>query len=507
MNCKLASGLGLAAALAFGVATPGLAAEGHDIVIAYASEPTTVDPCDMEADPALVLSGNVVQTLTDINPETSEVEPLLATSWKQDGDKGWIFELRDGVTFSDGAKFDAEAAAFGINRGMNTPEITCSDQAKVAEKVTVTIIDPMTIRLETDVPAPALPRELAYLHLSSPKSTPAKEKTSTPVGTGAYTFERWDSGEQIVLKRRDDYWGQQPAVAGVSIKFRKEPSVRAQMVQTGEADIGYPIPPQFATEDDSTKEFPLSSVFFIRVQNTVPPLDDIRVREAIRYALDKKTAVEVLLGRTAIPTDNAVARTINAFVPDYAWPGYDPEKAKALLAEAKADGVPVGAQIKFVAMTNQFTGSSEIMQYLAQNLKDVGLDVDLQIVDPAAWAKILFTRSTPADIPYLLASKNGNTTGDGSPTFTSYMDKYGCCAATKDDQLATLINAAREQADPAARRQAWHEAAMYAYTKDLSILPVAELMGLMLQSKRINYQPTGQTEDMQMKLGDITFNE
>jgi peptide/nickel transport system substrate-binding protein len=204
-------------------------------------------------------------------------------------------------------------------------------------------------------------------------------------------------------------------------------------------------------------------------------------------------------------TDNAVASSINAYMQDYHAPGYDPDKARELLAAAKQDGVPVDKKIDLVAMADQFTGSSEIMQNIAQNLQDVGLNVDLQVVDPAAWAKILFRRSTPTDRPIILAAKNGNTTGDGSPTFTSYMDKNGCCAATDDDQMAQLIEKARQQADPAARRDAWHQAAMYQYTKDLSILPIAELVGLMLISSRIDYQPTGQTEDMQLKLGDIRF--
>jgi peptide/nickel transport system substrate-binding protein len=492
----------LAAGFALGLALPA-AAEDRQIVIAYANEPTTVDPCDMEADPALVLHGNVVQTLTDIDPKTSDVTPLLATSWQQDGPKAWVFKLRDGVTYSDGAPFNAEAAAFGINRGMNTPEITCSDQAKVAAKIKVSVVDPMTVRLETQEPAPNLPRELAYLHLPSPKSTPAKEKTAKPVGTGPYTFVKWDSGEQIILQRRSDV--SSPAVEKVTVKFRKEPSVRAQMVQTGEADIAYPIPPQFATTDDRTKEVPSSAVFLLRLSNTIAPLNDIRVREAVRAAIDKKTSVEVLLGRTGMVTDNAVASSINAYMQDYHAPGYDPDKARELLAAAKQDGVPVDKKIDLVAMTDQFTGSSEIMQNIAQNLQDVGLNVDLQVVDPAAWAKILFRRSTPTDRPIILAAKNGNTTGDGSPTFTSYMDKNGCCAATDDDQMAQLIEKARQQADPAARRDAWHQAAMYQYTKDLSILPIAELVGLMLISSRIDYQPTGQTEDMQLKLGDIRF--
>lgn len=506
MNFSNTGRLGLAIALSgMLLSTPGYAADGHNIVLAIGNEPNTVDPCDLEAAPAMVLAGNIVQTLTDVDPHSSDVVPLLATSWEQDGDKGWIFKLRDGVTFSDGAPWNADAAIFGINRAMNTPEITCSDQAKVAEAVMVSAIDAMTIRIETDIPAPALPRELAYLHLSSPMSTPAKEKTAMPVGTGAYTFESWDAGEQIVLKRRDDYWGDQPAVESVTILFRAEPSVRAQMVQTGEADIAYPIPPQFATDDDRTKEFPISSVFFIRLSNTIAPLDDIRVRQAMRAAIDKKTGVEVLLSRTAIPTDNIVASSINAFIPGYAEDGFNPDRARSLLAAAKADGVAVDTEIQFVAMVNQFTGSAELQQYITQNLQDVGFNIDLQIMDSAGWAEILFSRSTPTDRPVMLASKNGNTTGDGSPTFTSYVDMNGCCASSKDPKLAGLIDAARQQADPAARTAAWREAARYIYETDVSILPIAELKGLMLLSSDIDYEPNGQTEDMQLKLGDISF--
>ncbi|MBL4812485.1 MAG: hypothetical protein JKX69_09075 [Rhodobacteraceae bacterium] len=480
-------------------------AQDRDIVVVVGNEPTTVDPCDLEAAPALVLAGNVVQTLTDINPITSDVEPLLAASWEQDGDMAWIFTLNEGITFSDGAVFDAEAAAWGINRAMNTPEITCSDQAKVAEEVSVSVIGPMTIRLETNIPAPALPRELAYLHLSSPLSTPATEKTAMPVGTGAYTFDEWTPGQSITLSLRDDYWGETPAVENVTILFRAEPSVRAQMVETGEADMAYPIPPQFATDDDRTKQFPISSVFFIRLSNTIAPLDDIRVRQALRMAIDKTTGVEVLLNRTGVPTDNAVASSINAFIPDYAESGFDLEGARALLAEAAADGVPVDTEIEFVAMINQFTGSAELQQYITQNLQDAGFNINLQIVDGASWAEVLFTRSTPTDRPVILASKNGNTTGDGSPTFTSYADMNGCCASSQDPVLAGLIDAARQQADPEARRDAWHEAATYLYTTDLSIVPVAELRGLMLLSDRIDYEPNGQTEDMQLKLQEISF--
>ncbi len=505
MKLARAASFAIATGFAFALAAPALAVDGKNLVIAFHTEPTTIDPCDLEADGGFVVNENVVQTLTDLDPKTSDVVPLLATSWTQENENTWVFKLRDGVTFSDGTPFNAEAAAWGINRGMNTPEITCSDQAKVAEKLKVSVVDPMTIRVVTEKASPTLPREFAFMHMPSPKSTPAKEKTAAPVGTGAYQFVEWKPGEQIVLKRRDSYWGTPPAVEGVTVLFRPEPSVRAQMVQTGEADIAYTVPPQFATTDDRTKEFALNAIFFLRLSTTIPPLNDIRVREAVRAALDKQNGVKALMDRIAVPTDNDVAESVNAYLPGYKEDGYNPDKAKQLLAAAKADGVPVDAKIDFIAMTSQFSGSAEIMSYLAQNLQDVGLNINLQTVDPKAWADILFTRSTPTDRPIILAARNRQPTGDASPTFTSYMDMGGCCAASRDATLAGLIDTARREADQAARRTAWQKAAEYEYTKDVSVLPVADLKGLMLLSNRIEYQPNGQTDGMQLRLGDISF--
>jgi peptide/nickel transport system substrate-binding protein len=501
-----AKSLALAAGLAWGLTAATAFAQDHDVVIAFHTEPTTIDPCDLEAAGGFIVNENVVQTLTDLDPATSDVVPLLATSWTQDAPNTWTFELRQGVTFSDGTPFNADAAVIAINRGMNTPEITCSDQAKIAEKLTVEKVGDYTIKVVTEAPSPSLPREFAFAHMSSPTSTPSKEKTAAPVGTGAYKFVEWKPGESITIQRRDDYWGTAPAAEKVTVLFRPEPSVRAQMVQTGEADMAYPVPPQFATSDDRTKEFPVSAMFFVRLSTTIPPLDDIRVRQAIRASFDKANGVKVLLDRIAEPSDNVVAANVNAYIPGYADPvGFDLDKAKELIAAAKADGVPVDTKIDFIHQTNQFNGSAEIMGYLAQNLQDAGLNINLVVVDAKTWADILFTRSTPTDRPIILSARNRQPTGDGSPTFTSYMDLNGCCAATKDQTLADLINTARQEADPAKRREAWHKAAMYEYTDDVSILPIAELKGLMLLSNRIDYTPDGQTDGMQIRLGNITF--
>ena len=187
-------------------------------------------------------------------------------------------------------------------------------------------------------------------------------------------------------------------------------------------------------------------------------------------------------------------------------PEFNVEKAKQLIAEAKADGVSVNREINFVGMANQFTYSDEAFQYLVQNLNDVGLNVKLTIVDPVRWAEILFHEyDVDKENPIILAVKNRNPTGDSSITLTSYVDPNGLCSESKDMILAGIIDKARQTVDPEARTATFREAHAYLYEKDISIIPVAELLALMVISDRIDYTPNSQSFGMQLKLSEISF--
>jgi peptide/nickel transport system substrate-binding protein len=498
---------GLAFAGVGALALPAWAApdNSRSIVIAYSSEPATLDPCDFESNQPLILKNNVVQSLTDLDPSTGAVTPVLATAWTRKGPTTWEFKLRHGVTYSDGTPFNATAAVFGINRDLNTSDITCTDQSKVGEKLTPTAIDDDTIQIVTDKPAPILPRELAFVDLPSPKATPPHAKTANPIGTGPYVFDKWEPGQYLAVHRRADYWGPMPDVESAKVVYRREPSVLANMVKTGEADLGLPVLEQYATTNDRTRRYPQNSTFYLRLSVQSPPFNDLRVRQAVDYAIDRKTIVEALMGRTALPSEQVVAETVNAYMPQYKGPGFDPARAKQLLAEAKQAGVPVDAHINFVGMTNQFSGSDEVLQAVTQDLQNVGFNVTLQVVDIGAWSKVLFKPFPPNQPPTILSVKNRNVTGDASSTFTSYIDAAGCCSTANNPTMNALIDAARQIDDPAARGAAWQKAALEEYTTDLSLIPVAELYQLLMLSPRIDYQPTGQTEVMQLPLRDIHF--
>lgn len=476
------------------------------IKLVIATEVLSADPNDMERGDALVFAGNVCQTLTDIDPYTSEVTPLLALSWEQSNSNTWLFHLRKGVKFQDGTPFNAESVVFSVNRALNNTKIANTDKSKVAETVMPSVVDDYTVKLVTDVFAPNLPREMAYCHISSPTATPADKKTDNPIGTGPYKFVEWKRGQYIQVVRWDGYWGEKPEVEKATVVFRDEASIRAQMVIKGEADLAVPITPEFATNDGRTVSFLNSSTFFLRLPLYVPPFDDIRVRQAVQYAVDKEAIAKYILNGTGVASNNCLPESNNGFIIDDKYPKFDPEKAKTLLEAAKKDGVDVSREVRLVGMINQFPYSSEVLQYVTQNLNDVGFNIKLNIAESASWVDTLFHNYDTNMQPTILSVKHRNAMGDASPTLAAYAAKDGMCSESQDLVLDSMISDAQKTLDSKSRAKAFQDAFEYLYTKDISLVPELELRSLMIISDRINYVPNSQSYGMQLKLSDISFN-
>ncbi|WP_011581284.1 MULTISPECIES: ABC transporter substrate-binding protein [Chelativorans] len=493
--------LGAQAALAMAMA-PAFAAEGS-ITLALPSEPTSLDACDDSTNAnARVLRGNIVEGLTRLDPQTGVVQPLLATEWTRADDNNWLFTIRPGVTFHDGAPLDAEAVVFGINRSMN-PDLVCQTLSLFANKTTASVESEMVVRITTETPDPILPARIAYIDLPSP-ATPANAKTDTPIGTGPYQLGSREIGQSIVLNAYAGYWGDAPAIATATYLWRSEPTIRASMVKTGEADIAIDIPFHEAEGAPNAQEYSTNSVFFLRPMLRKPPLDDVRVRQAVAAAIDKVTLTEVLMERSGKPTDQLVTPLINGNVPDFAGVPYDVEKAKALLAEAKADGVPVETPIALIARTDLFSGSTEIAQALQQMLQQAGFTVTLEAVDSVAWSPWARKPDSLTQPVNLLMSAHDNISGDASLSFPNNFGSGGRLSMADDADLdARLAAAAVLSGD--ARTAAYRDIAREAYAEHI-VIPVAELQSRLLLSDRVNYQSNGFT-DIELHLSEVTLRQ
>ncbi|MGQ4404716.1 ABC transporter substrate-binding protein [Streptomyces hayashii] len=481
----------LAAACSPGGSQAGGGKNPDTLTIAMAADPTSVEPCDSQAANGIgTLRGNVTESLTDVDPRTGKVQALLARSWRQDNPTTWTFKLRSGVKFQDGTPFDAAAAVFNIKRTMQ-PRLGCLNLSNIPEPFTARAVDDTTLQVVTKAPDPILPLRIAWIDMVSTRS-PMASKTSQPVGTGPYSFVRYTPGASLEFKKFDGYWGSKPQARAVKYVFRSEASVRAATAKTGEADIAVPIAPQDATSGDRTRTFTESRVFMLRLDTDQAPLDDVDVRRAIGYAVDKKKIVGSLMNRIGKPTDQMVTTTVNGHITGYKGPAYDPDKAKALIKKARDAGVDTGKQIELIARNTLFPGSGDVMEAIVQNLEDAGLNVKAVEIDDNAYKERLRVTSDSGQPPAILAVTHDNALGDAAFSFPKYMSSSGPVSTIDDPRMDSLLQRA-SVASGQERASLYQQAARRAYEDEAAIVPIAEQFGLLLLNRGVEYQPNGLT--------------
>ena len=228
----------------------------------------------------------VNETLTEIRG--TELKPRLATEWSQVDDDTWRIKLRDGVTFHDGTTLDAADVAFTLDR-IKVPEFGCEVGVKYFGDIefATEAVDDLTVEITTTPGSPILPLLLSTVPIV-PSETPADKFVDEPVGTGPYLFEVWNPGQDIVLKRNPDYWGEAPQVEEATYLFRSDPAVAAAMVEAGEADIVPNLSMDQATNPETDFSYPNSETTTLRIDTTMAPTDDRRIREAMNLAIDRE---------------------------------------------------------------------------------------------------------------------------------------------------------------------------------------------------------------------------
>jgi peptide/nickel transport system substrate-binding protein len=479
--------------------------EARDLTIVLATEPVSLDPCDtQDAANAQVLRANVLESLTRIDASTGDVVPLLAEEWEGSEDNTtWTFTLRDGVTFHDGTPFDAEAAVAGIERVLHT-DIGCGNGTtdQFPYEITVEAVDDTTVRLTSAAPDGILPLRMTYIDLASP-ATPTDAKTTDPIGTGPFTVDEVVQGQSITLASFDDYWGEKPEATGVTYVYRTEPSVRASMVTTGEADIAVPVSAADAGDDDRTREYSDNRVFFLRTQTNKPPFDDVRVREAVHYAIDRETITSALMERSGLAYDQIVAPTVNAYIDGFEGPEHDLEKARDLLAEAAADGVAVDTTVELITRPDLFPGSDEVMQAIAQNLQDAGFSIAFRSLDTDAWLQLLRKPFPPEQTPNILGISHDNISGDASFSYPKYVASTGTNSTIENAAIDALIAEAETKTGDE-RADLYQEASRLLYEEEFTLVPIALQTKLILLAPGVEYEPNGLT-GVELRIGEISF--
>jgi peptide/nickel transport system substrate-binding protein len=319
-----------------------------------------------------------------------------------------------------------------------TPELGCVNYSKFFSSMTMEpkVLDDHTIEITTDSEQPILPALLANMTIVS-MATPMDEQTREPIGTGPFAFADW-TPEKVVLKRFDDYWGELPEVDEVTYVWRSESTVRAAMVSSGEADLAPSIAPQDAIDPETDRSYLTAATLTFQITAQEPPLDDIRIRKALNLAVDRDAFVGTILSSDVKPATQNVIPSAVGYNPDLApWP-YDLEQAKALVAEAKADGEPVDQEI-LVAGTPYFPNATEILPTLAQMWQAAGLNTKSQIFEPAQYNDLRTKPYAEDRLPMLLIDDHDNNSGDAAITLLYKYYSGGRNSNFNDPELDALI--------------------------------------------------------------------
>ncbi len=498
---------GAVSAAAIGVFShTGMAvADGHTAVtIVLSEELDLVEPCQAtRSNVGRVIKQNVAETMTEIDPVSGEITPRLATAWEQVDDLTWRFNLRDGVTFHDGAPFNADAVIYAIERTMDET-LDCEVRTKFFGNIALapTAVDDLTIDIKTDSPVPILPTMMGTFPIMSP-NTPKGEPTRDPVGTGPYVFDNWAPGENITLVRNADYWGEQPAVEKATYVWRSESAVRAAMISTGEADIAPNIAVQDATDPAMDFSYPNSETSRLRIDTTVPPLDDVRVRKALNLAFDRDAVRGTIFSADVIPATQLVVPSINGHNPDLeVWPS-DPAEAKRLLDEARADGVPVDDEITLLGRINIYPNATEIMEVLLSMYQEVGLNVKLQMVEVAEWVDILTKPYAEDRGPVVQQSQHDNNNGDAVFTVYNKYHSEGAQSTIGDPALDDIIVQAGE-ATGDERQALFQDAFRIINDEIIADVPMFHMVGYTRVGSRVSFQPDISTNS-ELHLAKISF--
>jgi peptide/nickel transport system substrate-binding protein len=493
----------LSSALALLPLTPVFGQDAKDVTIVLGEDIDLVEPCmATRSNIGRIIMQNVNETLTQYDVKGGQgVVPRLAESWQDQGNGTWRFNLRQGATFSDGSTFDAADVQHSFERAMSD-QLTCETPRYFGDtKLSFNVVDDHTIDITAEPAQPILPLLLSLVTIV-PSETPL-EFTREPVGTGPYELASWQPGQSIVLERRDDYWGEAPAVEKATYVFRTDPAVAAAMVAQGEADLAPSISAVDATNPETDVSYLNSETLYLRIDSAIDPISDKRVREALNMAIDRDAFIGTLLPEGVVSAVAMVPPTTLGWNPDVQQYPYDPEKAKELLAAAKADGVPVDTPLYLIGRSNLFPGVVEVVEAMQQMLQEVGFTVEVQMVEVAQQEEIYSKPYKEGRPPQMLAVQHDNSRGD--PVFSMFF-KYasegrqsGIADPKVDEMIAKATAATGEE-----RTKEWEQLFAYLHDEVVPDVLLFHMVSFARVGDRIEFTPTIATNS-QLELADIAF--
>ncbi|ASN06213.1 glutathione ABC transporter substrate-binding protein [Virgibacillus necropolis] len=434
---------------------------GGTLKIAIQADATNLDPHFITNIPsANIIYQKVYETLVAFNKDM-EIVPKLAKEWKQIDENTWEFKLNEGITFHDGAPFNAEAVKATFDRLLD-PATESPQRDKLSMIEEVKVIDETTVQLLLNAPYAPLLSILASNEGSiiSPKviSENPESLAAHPVGTGPFTFESWNSGQDITLVKNEDYWGEKPNIDKVVFQVVPESATRLAMIETGEAHITDQVPVSEIERINNSDTLNLYrtdglAVEYVGFNTQNAPLDNVKLRQAISHAIERSAIIDGIYNNIGTLANSAMSPKVFGYSENIEPYEYNINKAKELMKEA---GFEDGVSLTLI--TSDRKERVSMAEVIKSQLKGIGVDIEIQVLEYGAY--ISAVDSGDHD---MFIGGWGNATGDGD--YNQYnlfhSDSHGPPGNHfyyTNEKVDQLIEAARRETSPDKRKELYEKA-------------------------------------------------
>lgn len=510
--CGSGSGGGAAAGDSADGSSAGKPVPGGRLKIAFWNDlQACIDPNQVYWIESRSLDRNIADSLTDQDPKTGKIVPWLATSWTVNADATeYTFKLRDGVTFSDGTKLDANAVKTAYDGTVALGPRSTLGVTYLAGYKATTVVDPSTVKVEFSTPNAAFLQAtstttLAVLSPATYKETPEARCAGKIVGSGAFTLDSYSAAKSAKLTRRAGYaWPSslvankgEAYLAGIDVSYIAEDSVRVGSLTNGTLDIAWPRQPISSADQDvikasggriETRALPgISTNLYPNVTGD-RPLGDLAVRRALYKALDLPSYTKTIFWDGYPVAKSPLTSTTPYVADESAKLAHDPAGAAKLLDGAGwtlgSDGYrhKDGRKLTLVALTQAGTPGDQLVQ---DQLKKVGIDYQIKVVTASQFTPTAakgdydlvpgyLTRADPSVLGSLL-----NAAGS-----TSYTAKFSQDAATAA-KVSDLFGKGLSTVNPEARGGVYQQLQDYLIDNGL-VFPIADRVQVIGLTKKVH---------------------
>ncbi|GAA3049291.1 hypothetical protein GCM10010464_11900 [Pseudonocardia yunnanensis] len=379
----------------------------------FVQNPSTFDP-HKSANPWDMIFFRLVYDQLIMEQENGDLGPQLATSWEfVDNETALVLHLRDDVTFIDGTKFDAAAVKANIERAMTLDGST--QKGALARVAGVDVVDQFTARVNLNGPGGNLPALFSGTTgtMISPAAFSNPDLDQNPVGSGMAKLVEYVPGQITRYDRNPEYWDPEAAKAAhYEIYVQTSATTRMNMLQTGQAELTYLDPSQAeqaAAAGLNTAPSKSLSIMSMYMNTGKPPFDDLRVRQAMQHAIDRRAIVDGVFFGIGEPVAQYMPPDYWAYdpavTPDGPDNNYDPAAARRLLAEA---GYPNG--VDFEMLVPSLDDHRAVAEALVPMLAEVGLRASTRVVESPTTANTFYGRQEGNAFPGMGAPFQDPTT-------------------------------------------------------------------------------------------------